>query len=83
LINHGEINPVTSEPWAIVMPREIARAVLLNVAQHDIDGVIVLGSDGRNHYRLEPFWPPDTPTPEAVDETTLRFLDQVMEILGD
>jgi hypothetical protein len=82
-IDHGEINPLTGEPWAIVMNENIARAVLIHVAMHDVDGVIVFGPDGRNHFRVEPNWPPDTPTPEAVDETTRRYLDLVREVFGD
>jgi hypothetical protein len=82
--DHGEINPLTDppQPFWIVMPEWVARAVLEVVLEYKPDGIIVFGSDGSNHYRLAPNWPPDTPNAAAVDATTEAWLALIEEISG-
>jgi hypothetical protein len=82
-LDHGETNPATGEPWGIVMPPDVARAVLEVVADHDPDGIIVFGPDGRNHWRVDPSWPPDTPTAEDVDRTTRSWLKLIADVFRD
>jgi hypothetical protein len=81
-LDHGEINPQTGLPWSIVMPLDVARAVLETLAEYDLDGIIVFGPDGRNHWRVNPTWPPDTPTPEQADDTTRRWLKLIRGVIG-
>ncbi|MHC5008131.1 MAG: hypothetical protein ACYTGF_12310 [Planctomycetota bacterium] len=81
-LDHGEINPQTGLPWRIVMPPDVARAVLEMLVEFDLDGVIVFGPDGRNHWRVEPNWPPDTPAPQDADDTTRRWLKMIKEVIG-
>ena len=82
-LDHGEINPRTGLPWSIVMPPDVARAVLEMLAEYDLDGIIVFGPDGRNHWRVEPRWPPDTPTPQQADDTTRRWLKMIRVVIGE
>ncbi len=83
-LDHGEINPLSDppQPYWIVMPEWVGRAVLEVILEYNPDGIIVFGSDGKNHYRLEPNWPPDTPNGDAADATTEAWLGLIEELVG-
>lgn len=82
--DHGDINPLSDppEPFRIVMPEWVAREILAVVLEYQPDGIIVFGSDGKNHYLVEPNWPTDTPNGAAVDATTEEFLALIEDMTG-
>ena len=77
------LNPDTGEPWRLVMPVAIQRAILDVIFTFDIDGILVFNPDGRNVFRVDPQWPPDTPNGDAVNEATRNWLNLIEEYAGN